>query len=188
MTVIVAARTRNGVAMAGDSRSLRGWTHSTKAAGKLWVADRWICGGAGLVRAIQCLHHHATLPKYRPDEHTDFEKFAVTEIVPALRTAVSGRGVVKSDAGSEDHQADLLLATGTELLTVCSDGAVHRERPQRQAIGSGTDQALGFLGDDGPWTVRDVVEAVRRAALSNLGVAGPVWAVDTVDLKLEEVE
>ena len=187
MTVIVAARTKTGVALAGDSRSVRGWTHSTKAAGKLWVADRWACGGAGLVRAIQCLHHHATLPKYRPDEHPDFERFTVTEVVPALRAAVKDRGVVKSDAGSENHQADLLLATGTQLVTIASDGAVMIDRAQRQAIGSGTPEALGFLGDTGPWTVRDVVEAVRRATLSDLGVAGPIWAVDTVGLAVEEV-
>jgi ATP-dependent protease HslVU (ClpYQ) peptidase subunit len=97
------------------------------------------------------------------------------------------RGVVKSDSGVEDHQADVLLATGTQLVTVTSDGAVLLERADRQAIGSGTPEALGFLGDTGPWTVRDVVEAVRRASLSDLGVAGPIWAVDTVALAIEEV-
>ena len=187
MTVIVAAQTKAGVALACDSRIVHGWLATTKAAGKLWVADRWVAGGAGRVRAIQCLHHHATLPKYRPDEHADLERFAVTEVVPALRAAVKDRGVVKSESGVEDHEADLLLATGRHLFTVASDGAVVLDRSGRQAIGSGAVEALGFLGDSGPWALADVVEAVRRASLTNLGVGGPFWAADTVSLTVEEV-
>ena len=186
MTVIVAARTKAGITMAADSAVTRGWIKATHDAPKLWVQDKWLAGGAGTMRHIQVVRHFVTLPKFRPDEDTHWETFMVRNVIPALRTGVKDHGIVLAEKGHESIEATHLFAVGEHMAYVSYDGCVLTEPSGRMAIGSGEAEALGFLGDGGTYTEADVVEAVRRAAVTAHGVDGAVMVADTKTLKVRE--
>lgn len=182
MTVIVAARLKKGVVIAADAQTTAGWQKEYNDRSKLWVAGQYAFGAAGCVRTSQVVRHFASWPKYRPDEVTDIEAFAVREVVPALEAAVKDRGVVINDAGRTRVDMDMIATWGDHLLMIAGNGAVVNEMAGRCAIGSGATEALGYLGDKGPWTVEQVIEAARRSTLTNLGCSGRIDYVTTNDL------
>lgn len=181
MTVIVAARMKKGVVVAADSQISAGWQKGFGEASKLWSADPYIVGGAGCVRTHQLIKHYTTWPKYRADEVTDIEAFAVKEMVPAVMQSVTNQGVVHSVNGVTSLLCELVVAWADHFIVMSGNGAVVTDSLGRCAIGSGYAEALGHLGDKGPWTVEQVVEAARRATLSARGCSGPIDYVTTVD-------
>lgn len=163
MTVIVAAVTGDTVTMAADGKTLAGWQTLYRNEPKLWVSGQYALGGAGDLRAIQVIRHNVTWPKYRPDEDADLEAFLVKSVVPAVRAGVKDQGIVRTESGVESVA-------------------------RRAAIGSGYAEALGRLGDAGPWTEADVIDAVRRSMQTNNGVGGPISVVNTATLTVRTVE
>jgi ATP-dependent protease HslVU (ClpYQ) peptidase subunit len=184
MTIIVAARGKKGVIVAADSQTTNGWEKMQLDRTKLWVSGTYVFGAAGCVRTAQVIKHCATWPKYRPDEDADLEAFAVKSLVPAIREAVQGTGTMQSKSGVESTDTELLIAWGNHLLTISGNGAVCVPKAGRLAIGSGYAEALGYLGNDGPWTVEQVCEAARRATISAHGCDGPISYVTTKGLRV----
>lgn len=188
MTVIVAALTGDGVVMACDGETTAGWEKQYRDVPKIWTADQFVLGSAGCVRTAQVVKHHVTWPKYRPAEDDgDFEAYLVKTVVPAIRAGVKDRGVVRAELGIETLHCSLLLAVNGRLAAISGNGCVVSESAGRMAIGSGSGEALGRLGDQGPWTADDVVDAVRRAIQSARGCAGPISVVSTTDLQVRTV-
>lgn len=174
--------------MAADREVSSGWQKQYHEAPKLWTAEQYAFGASGCMRTAQIIKHFATWPKYRPDEDEDFEKFLVKSIVPAVRAAASGAGVMRSDSGVETLPTTLLLATGARLAEISGNGCVLVENSGRSAIGSGYAEALGRLGTVGPWTEADVVDAARRAIATARGCGGPIAVVNTNDMTIREIE
>lgn len=188
MTVIVAAITaESGVVMAADQEVSGGWQKSLKASPKLWVAGQSVIGVAGSLRAAQVLKHHVEWPKYRPDEDDDAEAWLIRRVVPAIRSGVGGHGIVKTDSGVESLGSELIFATGDHLAELDGHYGVLTVAAGRLAIGSGYAEALGRLGDQGPWTEDDVIDAARRATQSARGCGGAISVVDTKTLTIRTV-
>lgn len=189
MTVIVAATTGDGVVtMAADRQVSMGWEKGTHEQPKLWVSSDWIVGGAGSMRAIQVLKHHVAYPRYRPDEDTDWERFAVKTLVPAIRAAVKDQGITQTKEGVETIAGRGLFAIKGQMVNIGADCSAYSDVSGRYALGCGQLQALGFLGDSGPWKEADVVEAVVRAIQTSNGVAGPIDVVDTKTLTVRRAK
>lgn len=188
MTVIVAARTETGVVMAADSQTSAGWEKIRADRTKLWIAgEQYVVGAAGNVRAAQVVKHFTAWPRFRPDEDTDLEAFLVKRLVPALRAAVKDHGIVEVDSGAETIPVTLLIAWDRHIAEVSGDYCSLMPRAGRYAIGSGSSEALGSLGDTGPWEEWDVIEAARRATITNIGCDVPIYVADTVGLEVAEV-
>lgn len=187
MTVIAAAQTRAGVIIAADAQITAGWNKKQHAVAKLWISGQYAMGVAGRVRTAQILRHHASWPKYHPDED-DLERFAVTQLVPAMKTAARDNGVLHTSNGIETTDSELLLSMDDEILTIGSDGSVLIDPTGRMAIGSGAPEALGLLGDRGPWTETDVIRAVYRATITDLGCSGPIVVANARKLKLKLIQ
>lgn len=181
MTIIVAARLKTGgVCVAADSQWTAGWVKSDSAT-KVWTADPYVLGAAGSIRASQVIQADATWPKYRPDEDdaTSAELWGVKNVVPAVRNALRDSGAMTTKDGRESFPGDLLVVRGETILVVWGNYAV-THHADRFAVGSGQSEALGFLGESGPWTVADVCEAARRATISAVGCGGKItYAVTT---------
>lgn len=187
MTVIVAARTRtHGVVMAADAQISYGWQKTSHIRPKVWVSGQYVIGASGCLRTAQVIQHHADLPRYRDDEVDDVEEFLVKEFVPAVRKALDGKGLIEKDNGIESTGSSLLVAWGDQLAEVCANGAVIISPVERMAIGSGYAEALGALGDEGPWTRTRIVEAARRATITASGCSGSITVVDTKALTIEQ--
>lgn len=185
MTVIVAALTGDHITMAADSQISAGWQRIYTDVPKIWTAGAYLIGGSGDLRAIQVVRHHTSWPKHRPDEDTDVEAFVVKQVVPALRNANENKGVTETHHGSESWPCTLLIAWGATLVEVDGHGAVVVPTPTRHAIGSGYAEALGALGDAGPWRQGDVIEAARRSTITARGCDGPITWANTKRLKVE---
>jgi ATP-dependent protease HslVU (ClpYQ) peptidase subunit len=188
VTVIAAALTGDHVTIAADGQASNGRQKIYLDTSKLFVVENFAVGGSGDLRTIQVLKHHVTWPKYRPDEDADWEKFLVRTLVPWIRNGWGNHGIVKSDNGLEEIEAYFIVAAKDQLGILYGNGSIGIERAKRAAIGSGYAEALGRLGETGPWTEADVVDAVRRAAYSASGVGGPITVVNTGDLTIREVE
>jgi ATP-dependent protease HslVU (ClpYQ) peptidase subunit len=191
MTVVVAARTKNdGIVMASDSELTGGWQRSLNAVPKIWIVDERVMGSAGSVRAAQIVRHMVEWPDlwvdmeggFGPD---DIERFMVKSVWPAIRYAADSNGILESHRGKEHLDADFLIAYGDTLVEVYGDGSIVIPPSGRAAIGSGYAEALGHLGDDGPWSRAQVVKAARKARLTAVGVGGPIYVASTRDLMVE---
>jgi ATP-dependent protease HslVU (ClpYQ) peptidase subunit len=163
--VIVAARTKTGAAVAADSLTTAGWEKEWNDRSKLWDDGKYVFGAAGCLRTAQVVRHWVSV--------------LVREVVPAVRNAVNGAGVQSTVNGVETVPMTLLVATGSLLGVVHSNGAVSIPKSGRCAIGSGYAEALGALGDKGTWTVEQVVEAARRATLTAVGCEGAISYMTT---------
>lgn len=191
MTVIVSAITKkDGVVIAVDSQFSDGYfkLDGDGSQTKLWVDQEngYIFGSSGVVRNTQVIQYYVEWPKWRPDEN-ELVKFGVTEIVPAIRAGVNGHGILKEKNGVETIEANTIIGLDdTHLLKVESDFCVMPPNHGRIAEGSGYAEAYGFLGESGPWTKEDVIEAARRATLTAQGVGGDIYWVSTKDLKIRK--
>lgn len=183
MTIIVAARDKKGgVIVAADSLAAAGWEKLHNDRSKLWAAAPYVLGAAGCLRTAQVVRSFTTWPKYRPDEDAaDLEGFIVKSMVPAVRTAVQGAGVMKKIHEIETMETTLLVAWADNIARIHGNGAATVPTAGRDAIGSGYAEALGYLGTDGPWTVEQVCTAAHRATLTAQGCEGPIEYMTTTD-------
>jgi hypothetical protein len=184
LTVIVAARTgKNRVTIAADSEVTSGWQKGNVSRPKLWADKGYAFGAAGSLRTAQVIRHHVEWPRYTPDDG-DFETFLIRKVVPEIQFGVASHGVVAKRKGVEVLPCWLVIACGPHLAQIEADYCVIGDPTGRLATGSGYAEALGSLGDEGPWTERDVVEAARRASVTAVGVGGPINVVDTKRLEV----
>jgi len=182
MTVIVAARTKSdGVVIAADSLTSAGWEKVRADRSKLWAKDQYIFGAAGCVRTSQVVKHFAVWPKYRPDEDSDIEAFLVKFIAPAILAGVEDAGVETIKDGVWSIASQFVIAWGDNLARISGNRAVIVPYAGRCAIGSGYAEAIGYLGNEGPWTIKQVVTAAHRATISADGCDGPIEYITTKD-------
>jgi len=184
MTVIAAAVTAdNGVVIVGDSELSTPYTRDSDGYSKVWVDEvheGYIFGGAGNLRELQIIKYHVAWPYYRG--LTPVEEFIVKEVVPRMRDALIDNGIKM-----EDYESSFIMAWDSTLVVIDQDFGVTIPISARYAIGSGQSEALGALGNEGEWTKKDVIEAAHRATVTAIGVGGPLYEVDTVELLVRQV-
>jgi hypothetical protein len=183
LTVIVAARTgKNRVTIAADSEVTGAWEKGRVTTPKVWAERGYAFGVAGSLRSAQVLRHHVDWPRWDPSD--DFETHIIRYVVPSIRYGIAEHGIAKRKRGSESFPTHLVIAAGPNLAVIEDDYCVVGSHTGRVATGSGYAEALGALGDRGPWTEGDVVEAARRASVTAVGVGGPISIVDTKRLRV----
>ena len=184
MTVIAAALTTdNGIVIVGDSELSTSFTRDTDGYSKVWVDEvneGYIFGGAGDLRQLQIIKYHVQWPFYR--DIYPVEEFIVKEVVPRMREALLDNGVKM-----EDYESSFIMAWEDNLVVIDDHFGVTIPLSGRYAIGSGQSEALGALGNEGGWTKEDVIMAAERATVTAIGVGGPLYSVNTVDLTVQEV-
>jgi len=187
MTVVVAAVTkRDGVVMACDSEISYGWNKDNDGWNKIWVDDRnnFLIGGCGSIRAMQIFKYWVQLPQNNGD---DPEKFGVEQVTPIVRHELGEHGALYQNKKSEYFEGGFMVSWGNELMSVDSDFGIFVPSSGRHAIGSGQAEALGHLGNTGPWSKADVIEAARKATLTAVGVGGPLWVGTTKSMEIVQV-
>jgi len=183
MTVIAAALTiDSGVVIVGDSELSTPYTKDSDGYSKVWVDEineGYIFGGAGNLRDIQVIKYHVSWPYYR--DIYPVEEFVVKEVVPKMREALLDNGVKM-----EEYESSFIMAWEDNLVVIDEKFGVTIPNSARYAIGSGQSEALGALGNEGGWTKNDVIEAANRAMVTAVGVSGPLFTIDTVDLVVRQ--
>lgn len=179
MTVIVAAVTdKDRVTIAADSEVTGDWEKGRVTTPKVWSERGYAFGVAGSLRAAQVLRYHVDWPRYHAEDG-EFEPFLIRYVVPAIRYGVLDHGIAEKKRRTEWLPAHLIVAAGNQLASIQDDYCVYGSSTGRLATGSGYAEALGALGDKGPWTEADIIEAARRSSVTAVGVGGPISVVDT---------
>jgi ATP-dependent protease HslVU (ClpYQ) peptidase subunit len=197
VTVIAAARTKkDGIVIAGDSEISWGDYMKDNAGTKLALLGTdtgWVAGFCGGARDAQVFQYHVDWPPNFTDVgyNGNLEAFVIQIIVPQLMEAADAHSIMwgGSDVGEpKSVESALILAHGDRFVVI--DGSFYvSEPPQgRFAIGSGYAEAVGHLGDKGPWTKKNVIDAARKARITAQGVGGPIWYVTTVGQTIEKVD
>jgi len=188
MTVIAAAITKkDGIVIVGDSEVTWDYTKDNDGFSKLWVSEnhKLIFGGCGSIRAMQVIKHWVDWPYFREDN--DVEEFAIKELVPKVRDALYDHGALEVNKRTESFDGSLIVAWGNNLVVIDDGFGVSIPASGRAAIGSGISEALGSMGNVGPWVKEDVIEAASRATITALGVGGPLWLATTKSMTLEKL-
>jgi ATP-dependent protease HslVU (ClpYQ) peptidase subunit len=189
MTVIVGALTKkDGIVIAADSRvGLGEYGKEDGYPYKLWVdkENGYIFGGCGYIRDLQVLQYHVSWPEPRPKN--DLMKFAVTEIVVAIKSGIEDHGIMAEVKKVHSLESSIIMAWEDNLIGIGGGFDVLPAVNGRIADGSGYAEAYGFLGDTGPWDKDDVIEAARRASITNMPVGGDFYWVSTKDMKVRKV-
>jgi len=188
MTVIAAAITKgDGVVIVGDSEVTHDFTKDNDGFSKLWVSEEhsFIFGGCGSIRAMQIVRYWTDWPYYR--SNTDPEEFVIKEVVPRIRESLSLHGALLVSKKTESFDGALIMAWDNNLVVIDEDFGVTVPVSGRYAIGSGQSEALGSLGNKGPWIKSEVIEAAKRSAVTALGVGGPLWTVTTRTHRVEKI-
>jgi 20S proteasome alpha/beta subunit len=190
MTVIAAALTKkDGIVIVGDSSVTSEFSKDEDGYNKLWVEKengQFIFGGCGGVRPMQVIKHWISWPYYR--DGINLEEFAVKEIVPLVRDALKEHGalLVDEETSVESFDGAFVMAWGMNLIVIDEDFSVMQPRSNRVAIGSGMSEAMGALGNKGPWTKGQVINAVKKSAATAIGVGGPLWVASTNSMSVEQ--
>ena len=161
MTVLAAAITKlDGIVIAADSQFTWDYSKSDEGPTKLWVEKdrKYIFGGCGSVRAMQVVQYWTEWPEFR-DFH-EIDRFAVRDIVPAIREALNEHGALESSRKVETFGAGIIMAWNSNLVVIDEDFTVAIPVSGRWAMGSGASEAFGSLGDEGPWT--KACRSIRR--------------------------
>jgi len=187
MTVLAAAITKlDGIVIAADSQFTWDYSKSDEGPTKLWVEKdrKYIFGGCGSVRAMQVVQYWTEWPEFR-DFH-EIDRFAVRDIVPAIREALNEHGALESSRKVETFGAGIIMAWNSNLVVIDEDFTVAIPVSGRWAMGSGASEAFGSLGDEGPWTKADVIKAARAAKKTALGVGGDIYYVTTKSMEIRK--
>ena len=187
MTVLAAAITKlDGIVIAADSQFTWDYSKSDEGPTKLWVEKdrKYIFGGCGSVRAMQVVQYWTEWPEFR-DFH-EIDRFAVRDIVPAIREALNEHGALESSRKVETFGAGIIMAWNSNLVVIDEYFTVAIPVSGRWAMGSGASEAFGSLGDEGPWTKADVIKAARAAKKTALGVGGDIYYVTTKSMEIRK--
>jgi len=183
MTVIVAAQTlEEGIVIASDSQISDHFSKMDGYTNKIWAdeANNYIVGACGSIREAQVVQYAVEWPKFREEEHS-LPKFAIVDMVAALRSGVEGHGILKEKNGVESLESEYVVAWEDHFICICADFSVVIPVKGRMCIGSGYAEAYGALGDSEDYTLESVIEAARRATITANGVGGDIYYISTLD-------
>lgn len=183
MTCIVGVSTAKGAILAADTQGTTPGTfqRADRDDGKVFLLAPWLgVGSAGSYRHLQVVRYHVDARDWTLPAPADRHRFAVTALVPALRTALRDNGALKVDSGVEEG-GTFLVAIGRSLFVIYSDWQVATPRTPFAAIGAGDDIALGYLTRGKRLRRSDACRAILAAHTHNGSVNGHVTVVETED-------
>lgn len=148
MTVIVAVRDAAGVVIGADSRVSWGWYRVAPSTLPKVIAHR--SGGKGIFIGVSGYSRFMDIVRYAQiqddlspgrDEH----QWAVTSLVPTLRSACEGAGWTRKDDSRESNSSSVVVVIGQRIMSLDSDWSVSESASPFLATGSGGVIAMGAL-------------------------------------------
>jgi ATP-dependent protease HslVU (ClpYQ) peptidase subunit len=143
MTCIVGIVDKGNVYMGGDSAGVSGLSVSVRADEKVFSNGPFIMGFTTSFRMGQILRY-----KFDPPRQTvgvDDMKYMVTDFVDAVRKCFGENGFGSTNDKSPNAGGTFLVGYNGKLYTVDSDFQVGIPADNYDAVGCGTDLALGAL-------------------------------------------
>lgn len=162
--------------LAADSCSSDQWVQTRRTEPKVFQVGGYGVGFTTSFRMGDILRY-ATLPQW--DGRADLHEHLVTQVIPAIRSAMTDAGWMVTREGRQEGGA-FLLAAGGRLFEVANDFQVGRPREGYAAVGGGYAVALGALHamkqrDQQMCAPRACARAAMRAARDHAIHIRPPW-------------
>lgn len=173
MTCVIAIKDDGVVYMGADSAGGDLYTIRTRIDPKVHKVGEFMFGFTTSFRMGQLLAHAFKAPDRDPRVAT--EKFMATSFVDAVRDCLKAGGYAKKDSEVE-HGGTFLVAYEGRVFTVYDDYQVAEGALPYEAVGCGTDMAMGslFSTQDSSMTPSARIDlALRAAEAFSCGVRGP---------------
>ena len=171
MTCIVGLVTEKRIYIGADSASVHGWTRRQTRLEKVFRRGPFLIGYTTSFRMGQLLEHQLQVAS-QPKNISNMN-FMVTHFIEAVRQLLKERGFAKVEANNESGGQFLVAYRGT-LYSIDSDFQVGEMADNFDAIGSGSDFALGALQATARIAPRARVKrALEVATHFNMGVCPP---------------
>lgn len=169
MTLVLAAKTKEGVFIGSDAQATAGWHHFNSQPKLIRIHD-YVVGFTVSYRTGQLIEHNANrFPEIKG--RADVYKF-----VQSLRSLMEDDGQRKEANMGEhmNHLVGLLLATPDEIWSIEKDYSFHEF--DRWAIGSGYMYGIGYFDALAVSTspAKRIRLAIEAAGKVVQGVGGPV--------------
>lgn len=186
MTCVVALVQDGIVYMGADSAVSIGYTTQTLASKKLLRQQHCLLGYSGDLRGMNLLAEAFVAPD-RP-QGMSIERYLVTLFVDALRTTLKDAGAAKKENEQERASGYFLIGYECRLFQVGCDYSVMELANDFDAIGSGSEVALGALHATRHLSLQPQMRltvALEAAAKFCSGVGGP-FVVESLEPEREK--
>lgn len=170
MTCIVGIADSGKVHIGGDSAGVDGYHRTIRADEKVFVNGSMAFGFTSSFRMGQLLRYRLTVPKQHDEE---LMSYMCGTFIDAVRQTLKDGGWLTTNSG-EDHGGTFLVGYAGHLYRVDSDFQVGESVDRFDAIGCGSEYALGAMhaavdaGMGSPLAV-----GLEAAARYSIGVAAP---------------
>lgn len=167
MTAIVGLVENGEVFMGGDSAGVSGFSISVRADQKVFHNGPFLFGFTSSFRMGNLLKYKFSPPKQTV--HQDDMQYLCTDFIDAIRACFKDNGY-----GKEDKGGTFLVGYNGNLYTIYDDFQVGQDVCNFDAVGCGSDLALGSLYSTKHMPPMDrVYLALEAAAHFSGGVSAP---------------
>ncbi len=167
MTCIVAIEEKGVVYIGGDSAGTAGTSIVIRTDEKVFINGPFIMGFTTSFRMGQLLHYKFSPPKQNTNQ-SDME-YMVTDFIDAAKKCFVDNGF-----GNNSHGGTFLVGYNGHLYTIESDFQVGMSQINYNAVGCGSDIALGSMhSTDGQPPQTRIKKALEAASKFSNGVAPP---------------
>jgi len=179
--------------LGGDSLASSSYDGNTilqKKVFKLRNVKNAILGFSGSVRDLNILQYAENLIDSRDEPNID-EKYLVTKFIPNVISLFNTNGRNKIDKGINDNESYFLLGYEDKLWKIDFNYAVSSININYNAIGCGTDYALGSMYsteilDLSP--IERIYKALQSASKFSVRCAAPYYIINTKNDEIIEYE
>lgn len=184
MTCIVGIVHSDGVTLGADSLTTSGWTHQVKSPlqPKVFFKSNMLLGVCGELRMSNLIQHSLVVPEHKEGKSTI--SYLVTDFTNAVRECLKEGGNAKKTEEHEANTGGILIGYRGKVYAMSSAYDVFESANSYDAMGSGTDVALGSLHTTSFIKPRigvldRVTLALGAASEFSYGVRGP-FVVETL--------
>lgn len=174
MTCIIGLEHGGKVYMGGDSAAVNNVAIYQSEVRKVFKSSDFLFGWTSSFRMGQILQYHLQVPVQTTDQ-SDMQ-YMVVVFIEAVRKCLVDYGY---DKGGEDSGGTFLVGYRGKLYTIYADYQVQRYTGGLNAVGSGTEYALGVMTalPDLPAKKR-IKQALKIAGKWSDSVCGPYYVLD----------
>lgn len=169
MTTIVAVEDETGVTLGWDSLTTAGNSQYSTQRSKVVVNGEVVFAVAGAVSVANVLEFMHVPPVDRADPR----RWAVRVLMPAVRAALAGAGMLEQRSGTSMMPNVLMVVVAGRLFDIGPDFSVDARAARFEAIGSGAQFALGALHAAAGSPAERVRAALRAATALDAYTGGP---------------
>jgi ATP-dependent protease HslVU (ClpYQ) peptidase subunit len=184
MTCVVGLIDGDTTYLGADSCASGGWREQTllhKKVFKLRDTQNAILGFSGTIRDLNLLQYAEDLIDKRDEPDID-HKYIVTKFIPNVIRLFNNNLRNSSDKGIGEFESYFLLGYKNKLWLIESNYSVFETKDNYQAIGCGTNYALGSLhstNDTDLTPVERIHKALQAASKFSSGVSAPFYIINT---------